>query len=151
VTVRIAFSASVNKQPYLEEAIRTGGLWDSAPQLTPMGTERLEPAGEDYNALPLFKAEYQSYVGTLMYAMLGTRPDIAFSVACVSRYASNPTPAHMKLSNESFHTFAAHSISDLRFEGISPTLAAIRTQIREGIRLLFAQPLASSSISAAVL
>jgi hypothetical protein len=77
-----------------------------------MGTERLEPAGEDYNALPLFKADYQSYVGTLMYAMLGTRPDIAFSVACVSRYASNPTPAHMKAVKRIFSYL--HGTLDLR-------------------------------------
>ena len=102
----------IGQQSYLEEAIRTAGLWDSAPQLTPMGTERLEPAGEDYNALPLFKAEYQSYVGTLMYAMLGTRPDIAFSVACVSRYASNPTPAHMKAVKRIFSYL--HGTLDLR-------------------------------------
>ena len=29
-----------------------------------------------------------------MYAMLSTRPDIAFPVSAVSRYASNPTQAH---------------------------------------------------------
>ena len=26
--------------------------------------------------------------------MLGTRPDIAFAVSAVSRYGSDPTPAH---------------------------------------------------------
>jgi hypothetical protein len=82
-----------------------------------MGTKRLEPAGEDYNASPLFKAEYQSYVGTLMYAMLGTRPNIAFSVACVSQYASNPTPAHMKAVKRIFSYL--HSTLDLQltFQG----------------------------------
>jgi hypothetical protein len=74
----------IGQRSYLEEGIRTAGLWDSPPQLTPMSTDRLEPAGENYTAEPTFKAEYQSYVGTLMYAMLGTRPDIAYSVACVS-------------------------------------------------------------------
>ena len=77
-----------------------------------MGTERLEPVREDYNASPLFKAEYQSYVGTLMYAMLRTRPDIAFSVACVSRYASNPTPVYMKAVKRIF--LYLYGILDLR-------------------------------------
>jgi hypothetical protein len=31
-----------------------------------------------------------------MYAMLGTRPDIAFAVSVVSRFAANPTAAHYK-------------------------------------------------------
>ena len=60
-----------------------------------MNTGRLEPAGEDYYAEPGFKTQYQSAVGTLMYAMLGTQPDIAYAVSSVSQYAANPTKAHM--------------------------------------------------------
>src|SRR6202050_2613791 len=37
---------------------------------------------------------YQSAVGAIMYAMLGTRPDIAFAVTCVSQFSSNPGPKH---------------------------------------------------------
>ena len=32
------------------------------------------------------KAPYTSCVGSLMYAMIATRPDIAFTVGLVSRY-----------------------------------------------------------------
>jgi transposase InsO family protein len=85
----------LGQRAYLEEAIRIANLWNSKPQLTPMKTERLEPAPNNWTAKPEFKKEYQTHVGTLMYAMLGTRPDIAFAVACVSRYASNPTDEHM--------------------------------------------------------
>ena len=37
---------------------------------------------------------YASLVGSLMYAMLCTRPDICFTVGMVSRYQSNPGPEH---------------------------------------------------------
>ncbi|MCQ7056692.1 hypothetical protein M9Y08_18120, partial [Clostridioides difficile] len=37
---------------------------------------------------------YASAVGSLMYAMLCTRPDICFAVGMVSRYQSNPGKAH---------------------------------------------------------
>ena len=37
---------------------------------------------------------YASAVGSLMYAMLCTRPDICFAVGLVSRYQSNPVTAH---------------------------------------------------------
>ena len=40
---------------------------------------------------------YQSVVGSLMYAMLGTRPDIAYSVGAISQYNSNPGLAHWKV------------------------------------------------------
>ena len=37
---------------------------------------------------------YASAVGSLMYAMLFTRPDICYSVGMVNRYQSNPKPKH---------------------------------------------------------
>ncbi|KAH7429742.1 hypothetical protein KP509_09G063700 [Ceratopteris richardii] len=40
------------------------------------------------------KIPYQSAVGSLMYAMVATRPDIAFAVGVVSRYMSNPGKKH---------------------------------------------------------
>ena len=37
---------------------------------------------------------YASVVGSLMYVMLCTKPDICFAVGMVSRYQSNPGPKH---------------------------------------------------------
>jgi transposase InsO family protein len=38
--------------------------------------------------------QYQSAIGCLMYAMIQTRPDLAFSVSALSRFSHNPGPAH---------------------------------------------------------
>ena len=40
------------------------------------------------------RVPYASAIGSLMYAMLCTRPDICFAVGMVSRYQSNPGPVH---------------------------------------------------------
>ena len=40
------------------------------------------------------KVPYASAMGSLMYAMLCTRPDICYVVGIVSRYQSNPRPNH---------------------------------------------------------
>ena len=37
---------------------------------------------------------YQNIIGTLMYAMLGTHPDIAFAVGALSKFSSNPGKTH---------------------------------------------------------
>ena len=37
---------------------------------------------------------YQSSVGSLMYSMIGTRPDLAFSVGLVCRFMSKPLKQH---------------------------------------------------------
>ena len=38
--------------------------------------------------------EYQSLVGSLMYAMLGTRPDLAYAVSTLSKFNSEPAEEH---------------------------------------------------------
>ena len=40
------------------------------------------------------KVPYQSAIGSLMYAMVATRPDIAFAVGVVSRFMSNRGKKH---------------------------------------------------------
>lgn len=42
------------------------------------------------------RVPYASAVGSLMYAMMCTRPDICFAVGLVSRFQSNPGHAHWK-------------------------------------------------------
>ena len=40
--------------------------------------------------------EYQSIVGSLMYAMLATRPDLAQSIQQISQFSQTPTKTHEK-------------------------------------------------------
>jgi hypothetical protein len=41
---------------------------------------------------------YRSSVGSLMYAMVGTRPDIAAAVSVVSRYLEKPKKVHCEIA-----------------------------------------------------
>src|SRR5258708_10146093 len=43
--------------------------------------------------------EYQSHIGSVMYAMLGTCPDIAFSITKLSQYSANPGDDHWTAIN----------------------------------------------------
>ncbi|XP_042059319.1 secreted RxLR effector protein 161-like [Salvia splendens] len=40
------------------------------------------------------KVPYTNAIGSVMYLMVSTRPDIAYVVSCLSRYMSNPGPVH---------------------------------------------------------
>ena len=42
------------------------------------------------------KTYYQQIIGTLIYAAIGTRPDIAFAAMRLSQCNNNPTKEHMK-------------------------------------------------------
>ncbi|XP_028237005.1 chymomexicain-like [Glycine soja] len=46
--------------------------------------------------------EYSRAVGSLMYAMISTRPDIAYVVAKLSRFTSNPSSHHWQAMNRVF-------------------------------------------------
>ena len=51
----------------------------------------------DQEKAEMEKIPYASAVGSLMYAMIATRPDIAFAVGVVSRYMSNPGKKHWEV------------------------------------------------------
>ena len=72
------------------------------------------------------KVPYASAIGSLMYAMLCTRPDICFAIGMVSCYQSNPGLAHWRavkrilryLRGTSDHALCYHG-GDLRLTGYS--------------------------------
>jgi hypothetical protein len=95
---RINRTLRLGQQAYLTKVLRDFGMEDCNPAVTPMDSNgsNLVPAPKDYTASQDEIKEYQRAIGSLMYAMLGSRPDIAFAVSMVSRFASNPTAEHMK-------------------------------------------------------
>jgi hypothetical protein len=45
---------------------------------------------------PAVVREYQSAIGSLMYIMLGTRPDLGYVVGRLSQFSANPSAKHMQ-------------------------------------------------------
>ena len=87
----------LSQEAYLRKVLEDNQMADCATVTTPMETSvKLIPAEEGYQSPADFRRQYQSAVGSLMYAMLGTCPDIAFAVSVVSRFASNPAEGHFK-------------------------------------------------------
>jgi hypothetical protein len=89
----------IDQSHYLKEIVSRFGLADANPAHTPLpsGAEvYLEKHdGEASNAdIKL----YQQMIGSLLYAQLGTRPDVSFAVSRLAQYASNPSPHHIRLA-----------------------------------------------------
>lgn len=65
---------------------------------TPMGSHMILKRVTEAEAI--VEEEYMRYVpycnavGSLMYGMIGTRPDLAYPVGLVSRFMSNPLKSH---------------------------------------------------------
>jgi hypothetical protein len=51
---------------------------------------------------------YRQMVGSLMYAMIGTRPDLAVAVSVVSKYLDKPTKTHCELVKHIFRYLRAN-------------------------------------------
>jgi hypothetical protein len=95
---RAARTLSISQAEYVRHVLDRFGMLDSRPVATP-----LEISGKLTQAdCPVAGAAhddafirlYQSAVGAIMYAMLGTRPDIAFAVTALSQFNSNPGQVH---------------------------------------------------------
>ncbi|RVW92548.1 Retrovirus-related Pol polyprotein from transposon TNT 1-94 [Vitis vinifera] len=88
----------VSQQKYIEKLMQAFHMDHSKPVSTPLA----QHFKFDHSTLPSTDEEveymksvpYSSVVGSLMYAMVCTRPDLAFAVSVVSRFMSNPGKAH---------------------------------------------------------
>ena len=86
------------QQEYLEKVLRNFNMLDSRPVLTPMGSHfklsSIKPDDKAECEAEMKDTPYASAVGSLMYSMVGTRPDIAYAVGLVSRFMSCPSREH---------------------------------------------------------
>ncbi len=57
--------------------------------------EGYQPSPAKENASATLHSKYQQVIGSLLYIMLGTRPDIAFAVTKLLQFTSNPTEEHL--------------------------------------------------------
>ncbi|CDO77187.1 hypothetical protein BN946_scf184705.g12 [Trametes cinnabarina] len=89
---------SLSQTAYIKSIVRRFGLEDAKPVSTPMDPHAALSVAQS----PSTPAEigamrdvpYREAVGSLMYASLGTRPDITYAVSILSRFSDNPGHAH---------------------------------------------------------
>uniref|UniRef100_A0A2N9IQ42 Integrase catalytic domain-containing protein n=1 Tax=Fagus sylvatica TaxID=28930 RepID=A0A2N9IQ42_FAGSY len=91
---------SLSQGTYIKKILERFHMHNSKPIDTPMekgctlSLDQCPKNDEEKNQMS--KVPYASAIGSLMYAMLCTRPNICFAVGMVSRYQSNPGPAHWR-------------------------------------------------------
>ncbi|XP_068649588.1 secreted RxLR effector protein 161-like [Aristolochia californica] len=72
---------------------------DSKPGDTPVAKgDKFSLKQYDLERIEIHKIPYASVVGSLMYAQVCTRPDIALIVGILGRYLSNPGMQHWKVA-----------------------------------------------------
>ena len=88
----------LSQETYIKKVIERFGMSDCKPVSTPleagMKLSKLDSPESDEMVNEMKKVPYQSAVGAIMYAMLGTRPDIAFAITALSQFSTNPGHLH---------------------------------------------------------
>ncbi|GAA6025248.1 hypothetical protein JCM10207_006239 [Rhodosporidiobolus poonsookiae] len=83
------------QRAYLEDVLLRLGQSGACTAPTPMMPNlQLASSPPDHNPDAAFRRRYMQAVGSLMYAMLGTRPDLAYAVGVLGRHASRPDESH---------------------------------------------------------
>lgn len=89
---------TLSQEGYILKVLGNYGMEQAKAVGTPLGAHfELRAATEieiREQAEAMRKIPYQSAVGSLMYSMICTRPDLAFAVGLVCRYMSNPIKMH---------------------------------------------------------
>ncbi len=84
----------LSQKQYIEKMLERYGMQDANPVSTPMDLN-VKLTIDDGQSNPVDQVRYQSIVGSLLYAAMVTRPDIAQAVGVLSRFNSAPTEAHL--------------------------------------------------------
>ncbi|CAM8907407.1 unnamed protein product [Rhodiola kirilowii] len=90
---RVKRGLALTQSHYIEKVLKKYKYSDCHPVNTPFeSSKHLFPN----KGTPVSQLEYSRVIGSLMYAMTSTRPDIAFAVGKLSRYTSNPSEDHWR-------------------------------------------------------
>ena len=84
----------LDQTTYLDKVVERFGMSNAQGAVTPLpgGYVPTESQGQ---CDPEFHQKYQSIIGSLLYIMLGTRPDIMYAVTKLSQFSANPSKEHM--------------------------------------------------------
>ena len=79
---------------YLDSVVERFGMTNAKFAQTPLPTGYIPNQNEGEVDAKL-RSQFQQIIGSLLYIMLGTRPDIAYAVTKLSHFAANPSKEHL--------------------------------------------------------
>lgn len=115
-------SIQLSQKGYIQKTLDRFGMTDSKPVATPFNAkEKLLPY--DDMASPDDVKLYQEMIGSLIWLMVSTRPDIAYTVSKLASYSSNPSPEHLTAVKRVFRYLAGSQRLGLTYSATSATSA----------------------------
>ena len=88
----------LSQESYLKKVVETFGMTDAKAVVSPTSSQfklrSLTPDQKEEEGSCMEEIPYASAVGSIMYAMVGSRPDLGFAVGLISRFMSEPGREH---------------------------------------------------------
>ena len=92
--IRNSHSITIDQSDYLRKVLQRFNMTNAKAAVTPLPMGYI-PIPNDQPVDDQLRQRYQQVIGSLLYLMLGTRPDIAYAVTKLSQYAANPSKDHL--------------------------------------------------------
>src|SRR4051812_18577006 len=109
----------LSQQNYIQKVLHRFNMHDAKSVNTPIATHfklssnDCPSTDEDYEYMS--RVPYSSVVGSLMYAMVCSRPDLSFAMSLVGRFMANPGKEHWKVVQWIFRYLRGTSGAYLKF------------------------------------
>ena len=93
---RKKWTITLDQTHYAEKVVKRFGQENCKPISVPLPTRYNPRSNPDKEANATLRNQYQLVIRSLLYIMLGTRPDIAYSIIKISQFSANPTEEHLQ-------------------------------------------------------
>ncbi|PPQ82476.1 hypothetical protein CVT24_002389, partial [Panaeolus cyanescens] len=114
----------LSQRQYIDTVLKRCGMEDCKPVFTPLSTQNRLTADDPINNDTLTEmtinnktVSYATVVGSLMYAMMGTRPDIAYATGLLGRFSTNPKRCHWEAAKRVLRYLKGTRDLELQFDG----------------------------------
>lgn len=114
----------LSQENYIRSVLERTGMSDCKPSKTPLPANLKVTSVDPVDDTTLHttnidgvEVSYLSIVGSLMYAMLATRPDLAFAVGLLGRFSSAPKACHWALAKRCLRYLQHTRTMELKYDG----------------------------------
>ena len=107
---------SINQSQYIRTVLRRFNMEDCNSVTTPLERGHMLHACDPKSVVEPAKVRlYQSILGSLMYIMLATRPDLAYTISVLGRHSVCPTTNHLTAAKRALRYLKGTSTLRLRY------------------------------------
>jgi len=106
----------LDQKAHLTKVLNRFGMTNAVIANTPL-PHRYTPVAHTGNPDPTLRTQYQTIIGSLLYLMLGTCPDITFAVIKLSQFSANPSKEHFERAKYICHYLAGIKDYTMIFDG----------------------------------